>query len=117
MPATMTNTTLANALRDERRRRGLSQEGAAKELGVLQQTYANWELGSVPRPSPKGKRGSRDFQETIQRIAQFLGVPVLEVLKIAYTPDLRLPDESIVDAYRRRIEELEEALEAMREGR
>lgn len=104
----MTNTTLANALRDERRRRGMSQEAAAKEIGVLQQTYANWELGSVPRPSPKGKRGSREFQETVKRIGTFIGVPVLEVLRMAYTPDLRLPDDSIVDAYRRRIEELED---------
>lgn len=106
---------LSNALRDERRRRGMSQLAAAKELGVLQQTYANWELGSVPRPAPKGKRGAREFQETVKRIGEFLGVPVLEVLRMAYTPDIRLPEDSIVDAYRSRIEELEQVIRDLRE--
>ncbi|PDT86532.1 hypothetical protein CO676_02255 [Sinorhizobium sp. BJ1] len=38
-------------LLNEQAKRGLTDYKAAKEIGVLQQTYSSWKHGSVPRPN------------------------------------------------------------------
>ncbi|RVN04101.1 XRE family transcriptional regulator [Sinorhizobium meliloti] len=38
-------------LLNEQAKRGLTDYRAAKEIGVLQQTYSSWKHGSVPRPN------------------------------------------------------------------
>lgn len=101
------NQTLADALRAKRRMKGMTQEQAAAELEVLQQTYANWELGSLPRPKPAGTDGAREFQEVVYRLADFLEVPVLEALRMAYLPNTDPDERDVVSIYRKRIEELE----------
>ncbi|MGH0328759.1 helix-turn-helix domain-containing protein [Sinorhizobium meliloti] len=42
---------LSQMLLNEQARRGLTDYKAAKEIGVLQQTYSSWKHGSVPRPN------------------------------------------------------------------
>lgn len=46
----------------------MTQAEAARQLGVTQQTYANYELGSSPRPS------APNFKETIRSIRDFLEI-------------------------------------------
>ncbi|UYE95783.1 hypothetical protein HAAEEKHM_00063 [Sinorhizobium phage AP-16-3] len=42
---------LSQMLLNEQAKRGLTDYKAAKEIGVLQQTYSSWKHGSVPRPN------------------------------------------------------------------
>lgn len=42
---------LSQMLLNEQAKRGLTDYRAAKEIGVLQQTYSSWKHGSVPRPN------------------------------------------------------------------
>lgn len=97
---------LATALRLERRERDMSQEEVAAKLGVSQQRYANFERGTVPRPS------SDDYEELMRAMARFLDVPVLEILRLAYMPNLdAAPSQAAVDD---RLARLEADLAALR---
>ena len=97
-----------------RKKSGLSQEDAAKQLGVPLNTYRNWEqLKTMPRD-----RGD------IPRLARFFGVTVEDLfgedfvvpgtLNDMYeTPKSEKPQYRVID---KRLEAIEDAYEAMNEN-
>ena len=97
-----------------RKKSGLSQEAAAKQLGVPLNTYRNWEqLKTMPRD-----RGD------IPRLARFFGVTVEDLfgedfvvpgtLNDMYeTPKAEEPQYRVID---KRLEAIEGAYEAMNEN-
>lgn len=97
-----------------RKKSGLSQEAAAKQLGVPLNTYRNWEqLKTMPRD-----RGD------IPRLARFFGVTVEDLFGEDFvvpgtpndmyeTPKAEKPQYRVID---KRLEAIEGAYEAMNEN-
>jgi transcriptional regulator with XRE-family HTH domain len=85
--------TLADGLRRERERRNLTQQEVADLLGTSQQSYHRWETGS----------GQPRDREHFRRIAQHLGLSVLDVLTLAFVPEEDVPSHEI----ERRIRDVE----------
>lgn len=97
-----------------RKKSGLSQEAAAKQLGVPLNTYRNWEqLKTMPRD-----RGD------IPRLARFFGVTVEDLFGEDFvvpgtlndmheTPKAEKPQYRVID---KRLEAIEDAYEAMNEN-
>lgn len=91
--------TLAEALRQERGRRNLTQQEVADLLGTSQQSYHRWETGSgLPRD-----------REHFRRIGQHLGRSVLDVLTLAFVPEEDVPTHEI----ERRIRDVEARIAMM----
>lgn len=98
-----------------RKKSGLSQEAAAKQLGVPLNTYRNWEqLKTMPRD-----RGD------IPRLARFFGVTVEDlfgedfVVPGVIAAAMGIPDEPEPKPVRvidKRLEAIEDAYEAMNEN-
>lgn len=65
---------LGDAIYQERVRRGLSQQGAALLLGTSQPTFNRWESA----------RGLPRDREHFRRLADFLNMPTLDVLALAF---------------------------------
>ena len=65
--------TLGALLRDELERRGLSQNQAAKRMGIQQSALSRWILGQSGAPTV----------ENCRAIADFLGMDLLEVMELA----------------------------------
>lgn len=80
--------SFANLLRDIRRANDLSQADAARLIGVRQQTYANWELGAVPRPVPARDTAHRHYVQTISGLCAFVGQPPNVLLPRMLVPGL-----------------------------
>lgn len=97
-----------------RKKSGLSQENAAKQLGVPLNTYRNWEqLKTMPRD-----RGD------IPRLARFFGVTVEDLFgedfvepgtlnDLCETPKAEKPQYRVID---KRLEAIEGAYESMNEN-
>lgn len=88
--------TLGEALRAERLRQGLSQLDMARMLDVPQQSYYRWESDQA---LPRDRR-------MFPRMAGFLGMPLLDVLALAYI-QRGLPEEEL----NRRIEEVKQFMD------
>lgn len=97
-----------------RKKSGLSQEAAAKQLGVPLNTYRNWEqLKTMPRD-----RGD------IPRLARFFGVTVEDLFgddlvtpgalnEVYETPKAEEPQYRVID---KRLEAIEDAYDSMNEN-
>lgn len=72
---------LMHLLRDRRRDAGLTQAEAAKLVGVTQQTYGNYEIGSLPRP------GTANYSDIMEGLARFLRVSVPDLILLCYATE------------------------------
>ena len=101
-------TAFGNALRAKRRSLDLTQTQAARLLGVTQQTFANWELGSAVR------HGMPGYASTISLLARFLGCDVPNLLEMMYVEDEDLPEKELLTVYEERITQLEAIVKTLR---
>lgn len=99
-------------IRECRRNAGLTQEDAAKKLGIKRTTYANWETRKVPELEELGK------------LADLFNVP-LDMFTSTYTDDRKrfrteIPNDSdIVREYKELVEsqqkQIDQLLEALKQ--